>query len=1078
MFFNVIAAAAAKTQAGGHRRSSLREASGDEAKKIIKKQVRKCDIARLTTKIKRPNCCARRGCLCNAPDPHLVGPSSHNGSLMMEVSLASGFSIGSSKKSWSSTLSAPSMDWTKLQEKLVGPLPPLGSEKPWSGPGSHKKLAELAVKGFLESYGKDSYDSSSCSSSPRDGSSSPSVNSCRTPTPEEIDELPPIAPTTTALRSSLKGGLPIAPPSQNNTSKRSSYATGTTKRASALSDAHARTSQLLTGKQFSSKRGSLTFTQLQDDSSPASGESKPESRKSMRKSTLGNRNLIDSEAGAKQKEEEEAAAERSREAMMKFLEGPPKPAKGLSGRAMRLIAKLEAQKEASATQQRLQALPEKEMHALEKVFHRFDKDDSGSLEHTEVVNALRDLGICGTNTTEKREIAKLCRDIAMALEVSQFQAPERNSVKGKSIRKEKDKRRSTGRRKQGNDALDNHPAEHKDGEAKAKHTDKEAKGESVPGSSHFSQAFLSSRHKDTDGSSQQDEKPSTSMEAASGEKPPMPESGSRRTSGTTAGPQQGDQEDGFAVSKNLKKMFAGFSSSRLTHSLTGDFDDLSSGSEDFEGVSLGASSTENLGGYSFDFPTFATVVVPRVRKRLTEMHSSRLLRYFCHFDRDGHGKLSLGQCIEVGRSMGLDSQALHRVVAPRQAKYPDGIPFDAFEKCVGLVQEEAYRTIKDREFEIRQETGIRDDLFEEFRMIIAPVYEAFQELSEDIGSGRVISHAHALMALRTLGMMPKTWSQRTEIEALLVCELGDEENPVQLEEYYASQSNYHDFDDVLDATSQEFTFEEFLLYTKKVRGWWHLMRRTCLVQEFQRYDKDRSGALDIAEIAVLLDQLDCLPRNRKEQEELAQLIYSVDHDGSGTIDIDEFQDLFQRIEEKFSALRYEEDVDYAMTSGFKEHQLADFRSIFDALDEDGSDRLDKQEVKACLIMMKKSIDQDTFDNIFRSLDVDRSDSLDFREFIDFMRMLRDGNGIFAEDQHKLQTQARWLEDRILRTCLGYFHMSKSYLWSLDRDSLVYLFCESFQVEPSDNFHEKLQVRTLQELYALAKSCAEAPVRKL
>ncbi|CAE8684720.1 unnamed protein product [Polarella glacialis] len=77
------------------------------------------------------------------------------------------------------------------------------------------------------------------------------------------------------------------------------------------------------------------------------------------------------------------------------------------------------------------------------------------------------------------------------------------------------------------------------------------------------------------------------------------------------------------------------------------------------------------------------------------------------------------------------------------------------------------------------------------------------------------------------------------------------------------------------------------------------------------------------------------------------------------------QDLIQRIEEKFSAMRYEawhlqfassgseltisvvvprsqEEVEYALSAGFAEMQLSEFRGIFDMFDADGSRSLDRE----------------------------------------------------------------------------------------------------------------------------------------
>merc|ERR1711871_1069385 len=53
-------------------------------------------------------------------------------------------------------------------------------------------------------------------------------------------------------------------------------------------------------------------------------------------------------------------------------------------------------------------MPAKERQALEEAFKRFDFDDSGFLDHTEVISCLREFGLNGTTAEEKRAILGVC----------------------------------------------------------------------------------------------------------------------------------------------------------------------------------------------------------------------------------------------------------------------------------------------------------------------------------------------------------------------------------------------------------------------------------------------------------------------------------------------------------------------------------------------------------------------------------------------------------------------------------------------------------------------------------------------
>merc|ERR1740121_194116 len=84
--------------------------------------------------------------------------------------------------------------------------------------------------------------------------------------------------------------------------------------------------------------------------------------------------------------------------------------------------------------------------------------------------------------------------------------------------------------------------------------------------------------------------------------------------------------------------------------------------------------------------------------------------------------------------------------------------------------------------------------------------------------------------------------------------------------------------------------------------------------------------------------------------------------------------------------------------------------------------------------------------------------------------------LFDETQKLPQSLAAF-DTRILRTVLGHFRFAKSYLGSLPKETLVELVCDCFKIHASDNVHEKLNVRTMGELYELAKQRDQLVVRR-
>eukprot|EP00438_Fugacium_kawagutii_P003367 Skav228248 [mRNA] locus=scaffold3112:203028:204795:+ [translate_table: standard] len=90
-----------------------------------------------------------------------------------------------------------------------------------------------------------------------------------------------------------------------------------------------------------------------------------------------------------------------------------------------------------------------------------------------------------------------------------------------------------------------------------------------------------------------------------------------------------------------------------------------------------------------------------------------------------------------------------------------------------------------------------------------------------------------------------------------------------------------------------------------------------------------------------------------------------------------------------------------------------------------------------------------------------------------MRLMRDGEGVFAMDaDQKLPSHVRKLDERMLRSVLGNYGLSKSYLWALDKAQLLDRFCDSLGVTPNDSFQEVLKVSTLNDLIKLAKEKGE------
>ena len=172
------------------------------------------------------------------------------------------------------------------------------------------------------------------------------------------------------------------------------------------------------------------------------------------------------------------------------------------------------------------------------------------------------------------------------------------------------------------------------------------------------------------------------------------------------------------------------------------------------------------------------------------------MRYFCNFDREGTGAISVLKCLEIARCLKMDQ--LHMLDALKDGDFSVEsdtlVDFDAFEHCVMGCRERTNRQLRQREIEILVEMRVRSDLFQECRESIPQIYEVFRRLSGDVGPIGVVSANEAFLAVYELGMMPREQWQKEEIKQFLV--------PVDSEDHVYAQT--------------ELNFEDFLTFLRPV----------------------------------------------------------------------------------------------------------------------------------------------------------------------------------------------------------------------------------------------------------------------
>eukprot|EP00415_Alexandrium_ostenfeldii_P005169 UN5169 len=152
-----------------------------------------------------------------------------------------------------------------------------------------------------------------------------------------------------------------------------------------------------------------------------------------------------------------------------------------------------------------------------------------------------------------------------------------------------------------------------------------------------------------------------------------------------------------------------------------------------------------------------------------------------------------------------------------------------------------------------------------------------------------------------------------------------------------------------------------------------------------------------------------------------------------------------------------------MSLGFSEEQFKQLRTVFDNLDLDGSDQLDASEVRNALDRLHNTVSNEQFVQAFEKLDSDNSGALGFIEFLEFVRMIQQGEGIFSDHAQKLPSQLKNVEMRVLRRVLDIFHFSKTYASSLPKETLMEHVCNCLEIGATANLHEQHGVWSVGDL---------------
>lgn len=245
------------------------------------------------------------------------------------------------------------------------------------------------------------------------------------------------------------------------------------------------------------------------------------------------------------------------------------------------------------------------------------------------------------------------------------------------------------------------------------------------------------------------------------------------------------------------------------------------------------------------------------------------------------------------------------------------------------------------------------------------LHDSFQRQDHD--GGGTLDDIEVRGALLEYGLMPRKPEVREKVEKLIRESTRDEKE-----------------------RKKGITFIGFLDLLKKLRQINAEAAREDLSVLFKSCDKDGSGELNMAEVAILITQAGLTPRSQEDQDEIKQLLLDVDKDGSGELDFDEFCLLVQLIGEKLRGGEIMRQNETAKRLGFTNEQLFELRTAFFDLDADGDGGLSIDECRQTLNLLRQNMTSDELNEIFDSLDIDGNGEIDFEEFLQFMKTIGHG----------------------------------------------------------------------------------------
>lgn len=127
---------------------------------------------------------------------------------------------------------------------------------------------------------------------------------------------------------------------------------------------------------------------------------------------------------------------------------------------------------------------------------------------------------------------------------------------------------------------------------------------------------------------------------------------------------------------------------------------------------------------------------------------------------------------------------------------------------------------------------------------------------------------------------------------------------------------------------------------------------------FQLFDRNGDGTIDVKELSVVMKSLGQSPTD----QELKDMVNSVDVDASASVDFEEF---LQMISKKLASVDVQEEI----------------KDAFREFDRDGNGVISRDELRIAITTMGEKVDEREINALIQAADVNGDGNINYTEFV-------------------------------------------------------------------------------------------------